>query len=703
YKGREEDLKVVYLDKGCCSREYKELFGRINPSVELRLDLFHWERRIEQYVQRYHPIRTSFFSALRQCVFCINSADEARVLDAIRGTGRWTERLTRREYSRYVRKTIPPPDILCPRLEAFYAYYTQLNEQLRSTGEQFLLDGFDAQWSENISHATAGCLSDHPDVPLHAEAGQDHIGDSILPVWRTSRSTSQLEGYHASLSKACKGSRLGADLLNAIVHEAAASWNRRASARERSDVCPITDVKEWGEFQRAMGSLMPAAHSAGVQYQGTHALSHFAFGLDYTSALHREKLLDHVTQENAEAMALVASMNKHGSSSSSSSTALPCQDGIVESVPESPDGEGCCDDIEPWGIDGSGGDVIDSEAIAEMLQNSSIDSGASRPRASGDLRRQSAKFRGSIFKAHCPLANARSATLFRDLNAKYHRLEVADRSVRIWAEFELQRNIEAQAVKDSPGVLPSSERIVKTSITWCMKALRRLEASKDGNDVSGGGPAVPRVEFDPEGREFQLAPSIGALEEIDEHIRETPEAVDITPAAREKLWREVALELQQKIRMKALHIPRGTKTCSNCGVPFQVPSSADLGILGTSQSHPCIPGYKMYRYCPLTIHPDVQGYLSLEEYKKLVLPDKQSQTRARKRAREETLCPRCGDPLAETHLPLSSDGYTVYWCPVLDGSRWTFEKWRDTPGLGPRRLAMVKRNAAGATKKLRSS
>ncbi|KAF4656877.1 hypothetical protein FOL47_008710 [Perkinsus chesapeaki] len=97
------------------------------------------------------------------------------------------------------------------------------------------------------------------------------------------------------------------------------------------------------------------------------------------------------------------------------------------------------------------GETLGAEAEADVEPTQPSSSSQQDASRISDLRRQSIKFRESIFKTQSPLSNTRSATLFRQLDAKYQFLDAADRAVRIWAEFELQRNVDATATSSRAG------------------------------------------------------------------------------------------------------------------------------------------------------------------------------------------------------------------------------------------------------------
>lgn len=99
------------------------------------------------------------------------------------------------------------------------------------------------------------CLSDHVDASLYTKVAQEFIGDFTQAIWRVARSTSQLEGYHVELSKSHESSRMRAKLLNAVVHELASEWNRRASQQAGRDICPITDLRDWADFKSSTGNF----------------------------------------------------------------------------------------------------------------------------------------------------------------------------------------------------------------------------------------------------------------------------------------------------------------------------------------------------------------------------------------------------------------------------------------------------------------
>ena len=150
---------TIYQDKECCSgiretgssvhvvdersppqhthrRETKmlKLYRRLNPFIVLKLDIFHWMRRLLRGItNEKHAFVPGFFREIRLAVFVLFKEDFDRLIQAIMtvrkcDNARAEGLVTREEVCRFVQKNVPRPHILRRRLELVYENYRGATE-----------------------------------------------------------------------------------------------------------------------------------------------------------------------------------------------------------------------------------------------------------------------------------------------------------------------------------------------------------------------------------------------------------------------------------------------------------------------------------------------------------------------------------------------------------------------------------------------
>ena len=180
---------TIYQDKECCSgiretgssvhvvdersppqhthrRETKmlKLYRRLNPFIVLKLDIFHWMRRLLRGItNEKHAFVPGFFREIRLAVFVLFKEDFDRLIQAIMtfrkcDNARAEGLVTREEVCRFVQKNVPRPHILRRRLELVYENYRGATE---NDVPLFNSDMQDV-WDQCMVHVDNDCLSDPP-------------------------------------------------------------------------------------------------------------------------------------------------------------------------------------------------------------------------------------------------------------------------------------------------------------------------------------------------------------------------------------------------------------------------------------------------------------------------------------------------------------------------------------------------------------
>ena len=185
-EAQEPPPHTIYQDKECCSgfretvapvhviddlcrtnrRETKmlRLFRRLNPSIVLKLDIFHWMRRLLKGItNEKHAFVPGFFREIRMAMFVLFKEDFDRLLQAImtfrKCDGARAEQLVKKEeVCRFVRKNCPRPRILRRRLELVYENY---HGAIENDVPLFNSNMHDV-WDQCMVHVDNDCLSDAP-------------------------------------------------------------------------------------------------------------------------------------------------------------------------------------------------------------------------------------------------------------------------------------------------------------------------------------------------------------------------------------------------------------------------------------------------------------------------------------------------------------------------------------------------------------
>jgi hypothetical protein len=201
--------------------------------TRVKLDAYHAMARI--VVPRHHPYQYELCKSLRNALFELNDDDKEAVDRYLQTIGTNFERKFESDpdwIQQRVRRLIPPPEQLVPRLQAVYDEFTKAKYRDPKTQKHLLDDEARGVFRNVIEHATKGCLSDPPDIQLYFKT---KIDQHKLQVYRCIRGTSSLEEFHQKLM-------LKIQMWNASpihVHDVLANfrhrYNIRASERNRPD------------------------------------------------------------------------------------------------------------------------------------------------------------------------------------------------------------------------------------------------------------------------------------------------------------------------------------------------------------------------------------------------------------------------------------------------------------------------------------
>lgn len=214
--------------------------GNLEATVELitRIfgDAFHVMDRIKVPIR--HAAKPSYFMALRDAIFLLNPEDVRNVKKAYTISDKEWCRMMSFNFNfiaNRVRRRIPPPDILYPRVKAVYDYFQDV---IDPTSNLPLFNVNARKKAINVLEMIkAGLLSDPPGVSFYVKVlnhdGSPKTDKKGLQLYRSIRGTNLVESIHQTYTRAFGHSRAGImysdNLLTYIRH----IHNWRCSLRNR--------------------------------------------------------------------------------------------------------------------------------------------------------------------------------------------------------------------------------------------------------------------------------------------------------------------------------------------------------------------------------------------------------------------------------------------------------------------------------------
>jgi len=219
---------VIYVDN-CCHLRKK--YESIWPGVVVKLDVFHWLARWDDAIARTpgHSDMVSFRARLRDAVLVPDDDDysKAKAALTIQRAAAGKPKPMHAEILKHCRRVIPEPAELRKRLDRVVQTWcdhdanavgglvqeqrgvskkTKSGRKSKAPGKMgsqvvqslFWKPDWKKTYDKQMAHVDCGCLSDPPDLKLYFEKP----GKRSLPLWFTSRGSSQNEGMHRWLRAA---------------------------------------------------------------------------------------------------------------------------------------------------------------------------------------------------------------------------------------------------------------------------------------------------------------------------------------------------------------------------------------------------------------------------------------------------------------------------------------------------------------------
>lgn len=207
--------EILYIDRGCCNdNQLRRMFGDW-PSMQIRLDIWHFMRRIASCVTtNAHPLYAVFMSKLATCIFEISRDDLNLLIAAKRSELKKKHvtifsddeifrRISKRELGLHCRRKTRGTEqtelLIHQLLDCFMgeggkdSLGTPLLDTERTINE----------WESQRIHIP--CLQDPPGIQLYTRTGYMIKGGIQIPTFRCARGSVSLESFHLHLNRFIPG------------------------------------------------------------------------------------------------------------------------------------------------------------------------------------------------------------------------------------------------------------------------------------------------------------------------------------------------------------------------------------------------------------------------------------------------------------------------------------------------------------------
>jgi hypothetical protein len=183
--------------------------------------------RLLRLLPKMHSAFDAFCSDFSKAIFLRDKDDEANVRRVLKAKGvdwEYAQRAKSYVLNRRIRRLIPAPEIIVPRLQLLFDGYKNLicsskqNQLKEQTGQTFFSKDACDMATRLINTARLGFLSDPVGVSLYYRMGIDKDG---LTIYRTIRGTNSVEGgVHMTIRRVFGSLQASPELAECIL----ANW-----------------------------------------------------------------------------------------------------------------------------------------------------------------------------------------------------------------------------------------------------------------------------------------------------------------------------------------------------------------------------------------------------------------------------------------------------------------------------------------------
>ncbi len=206
--------ELLYVDRDCCGGTYLKKIFEEWKDMEIRLDIWHFMRRISVgCTTDSHQLHSTFMAHLSRCIFSWDQEDVDRLIRAKRGEleaqlmqpsdADVLRRLSKSELAlhckRTTRGTRETVDLISQLIKSFEG------ERGRDTlGVPLINSARMAEiWKSQRKHVA--CIQYPSGVQLYVQTGTLKKGGHTLPTYRCARGSTSLESFHLHLNRLIPG------------------------------------------------------------------------------------------------------------------------------------------------------------------------------------------------------------------------------------------------------------------------------------------------------------------------------------------------------------------------------------------------------------------------------------------------------------------------------------------------------------------
>ena len=190
-------------------------------------DALHFMDRLLRLLPKMHSAFDAFCSDFSRAIFLRDKDDEANVCRVLKAKGidwEYAQRAKSHVLNRRIRRLIPAPEIVVPRLQLLFDGYKNLicsskqNQLEQQPGQVFFSKDARDMAARLIDTARLGFLSDPVGISLYYRMGIDKDG---LTIYRTIRGTNSVEGgVHMTIRRVFGSLQASPELAECIL----ANW-----------------------------------------------------------------------------------------------------------------------------------------------------------------------------------------------------------------------------------------------------------------------------------------------------------------------------------------------------------------------------------------------------------------------------------------------------------------------------------------------
>ncbi|CAK5275411.1 unnamed protein product [Mycena citricolor] len=181
-------------------------------------DALHFMDRVLRLLSKKNSAYKAFAHDFSEAIFIRDQSDEAAVRAVLEKNGiSWDyfKQAKASQLYRRIRRIIPPPHILLPRLDKLFNAYSNLTCSTRQGSGSFFTPEARDQWKNLRETAKLGYLSDPPSIPLYYLMGKDRDG---LNIYRTVCGTNSIEGgFHMAIRRIFGSLKASAELAECLL------------------------------------------------------------------------------------------------------------------------------------------------------------------------------------------------------------------------------------------------------------------------------------------------------------------------------------------------------------------------------------------------------------------------------------------------------------------------------------------------------